>query len=241
MESRYIEDTDNEYKKLYGQMLFTIMSQFEEKFRTTNNFYIIQEGSSFNEDVNLLRGFQTSICNYFAQCKVIPTYDLNIVYDNLQEKFVDSTEVNEEELVNYEIRGYDLPTLAKRIELIDKNKVIVPTVKNVIRELDEDKNIISIKLIFDVGLNFANLETAKIKGLKFYDKNNQLVECEYVFEKNEITIKPVLKEVADETDTLAEKTIFPIRKITYAEESFIFDNNFIVNNVAVVPFIVVIK
>lgn len=106
-----------------------------------------------------------------------------MLYDNLQEKFVDSTEVNEEELVNYEIRGYDLPTLAKRIELIDKNKVIVPTVKNVIRELDEDKNIISIKLIFDVGLNFANLETAKIKGLKFYDKNNQLVECEYVFEK----------------------------------------------------------
>lgn len=237
----YIEDTDNEYKKLYGQMLFTIMSQFEEKFKTTNNFYIIQEGSSFNEDVNLLRGFQTSICNYFAQCKVIPTYDLNIVYDNLQEKFVGSTEVNEEDLVNYEIRGYDLPTLAKRIELIDKNKVIVPTVKNVIRELDEDKNIISIKLIFDIELNFANLETAKIKGLKFYDKNNQLVECEYVFEKNEITIKPVLKEVSDETGDTVEKTTFSIYKITYAEESFIFDNNFIVNNIVVVPFIVVIK
>ena len=128
-----------------------------------------------------------------------------------------------------------------KIELIDKNKVIVPTVKNVIRELDEDKNIISIKLIFDIELNFANLETAKIKGLKFYDKNNQLVECEYVFEKNEITIKPVLKEVSDETGDTVEKTTFSIYKITYAEESFIFDNNFIVNNIAVVPFIVVIK
>lgn len=237
----YIEDNNKEYKKLYGQMLFTIMSQFEENFKTTNNFYIIQEGSSFNEDVNLLRGFQSRICNYFAQCKVIPTYDLNIVYDTLQEKNVSPTEVNEEELVNYEIKGYDLPTLAKRIELIDKNKAIVPKVKNVIRELDEDKNIMSIKLIFDVGLNFAYLETTEINGLKFYDENNQLVECEYVFEKNGIIIKPVLKEGADGTDTLAEKTTFPIYKITYAEEAFIFDNNFIVNNVAVVPFIVVIK
>ena len=62
-----------------------------------------------------------------------------------------------------------------------------------------------------------------------------------MFEKNEITIKPVLKEVFDETGDTVEKTTFSIYKITYAEESFIFDNNFIVNNIAVVPFIVVIK
>ena len=50
-----------------------------------------------------------------------------------------------------------------------------------------------------------------------------------------------LKEVFDETGDTVEKTTFSICKITYAEESFIFDNNFIVNNIAVVPFIVVIK
>ena len=62
-----------------------------------------------------------------------------------------------------------------------------------------------------------------------------------MYKKKEKNIKQVKKYVTNSTANKVKKTTFSIYKITYAEESFIFDNNFIVNNIAVVPFIVVIK
>lgn len=234
-----IETTD-EYRKLYWQMLFTVMLQFEENFKTTDNFYIIQEGSSFVENIEQLRKIQSSICYFFAQCKVIPTYDLNMVYDKIQGEYISLKEVREENVNNYEIKGYDLEALAKRIKLVDQNKVIVPNIKNVIRELDEDKNTIGIRLIFDFELNFESLENIQINGLKFYNKNGQKIDCEYVFEKNEVIISPVLEKTAIEREILDNLT-FQIYEISYAQESFIYGNNFIINDVAVVPFSVVIQ
>lgn len=239
--------TKDNFSNVYSQMLYTFLSELDVKFLIENKIFYIQEGTDTIENSNILRKIQSSTCNYYNKCEIIPTYDLALIYDRINDRYLESDEIDLDNISELDILGIDYLRLSKRIYQFSINSYSAPTLKNTVKEYENNGSVVRIKLIFENVNIFDNYET--INGLKFYDLEGNEVELEYTIDHNEIIINLLKIEKVDEKSDvlldrmetiLEEKKYIELSKICYAQESFIYGNNLSSDRIGVIPFEVIL-
>lgn len=222
----------------YSQILFNLFSELEGLFSTTTDILVLQESSNFVQGSEQLRKVQNNVCSYFAKCKIITTYDLNVVVKK------GTNEIIEKENIKYtqdeiEIQGLNLDLLCDRIVTLSMDKNDVASVNNILQVYNDEKMVTSIKLIFNNNVRFDLKDTEKINGLEFFDENDELIELDYEFVDNQIIIflsEEVIQDEIVDDEKMGEVMIHKISRISYAQSNFIYDNNITVNGIAIHPF-----
>lgn len=218
----------------YSQVLFAVLSELVEKFASVQNILVMQESSSLEENIGQLRKVQMNMCRYFSKCKIVTTYDLNVVV----EKGTD-TILSKNDLATFdkeiEIKGLDYQLLAKRFVNLSKGKNTTEEVRNILQVYNDKKEVTSVKLIFNDDVLFDEVNAEKINGLKFFDENNEEIELKYEIMNNQIIIH-LVEEAHEVVDEKVETILHHISKIAYAQDSFIYDNNLSVKGIAICPF-----
>lgn len=226
---------------------FILFILIECKILIENKIFYIQEGTDTIENSNILRKIQSSTCNYYNKCEIIPTYDLALIYDRINDRYLESDEIDLDNISELDILGIDYLRLSKRIYQFSINSYSAPTLKNTVKEYENNGSVVRIKLIFENVNIFDNYET--INGLKFYDLEGNEVELEYTIDYNEIIINLLKIEKVDEKSDvlldrmgtiLEEKKYIELSKICYAQESFIYGNNLSSDRIGVIPFEVIL-
>lgn len=239
--------TKDNFSNVYSHMLYTFLSELDVKFLIENKIFYIQEGIDTIENSNILRKIQSSTCNYYNKCEIIPTYDLALIYDRINDRYLESDEIDLDNISELDILGIDYLRLSKRIYQFSINSYSAPTLKNTVKEYENNGSVVRIKLIFENVNIFDNYET--INGLKFYDLEGNEVELEYTIDYNEIIINLLKIEKVDEKSDvlldrmgtiLEEKKYIELSKICYAQESFIYGNNLSSDRIGVIPFEVIL-
>ncbi len=239
--------TKKNFLNVYSQMLYTFLSELDAKLLIENKIFYIQEGTNKVEDSNILRKIQSSTCNYYNKCEIIPTYDLALIYDKINDTYLEPDEIDLDNINELDILGMDYLRLSRRIYQFSINSYSAPTLKNTVKEYDESGNVVRIKLIFENVNIFDNYE--QINGLKFYDLEGNEVDLEYTIDHNEIIVNLLKIEKADEESdrlideiktTLEENKYIELSKICYAQESFIYGNNLSADKIGVIPFEVIL-
>ncbi len=210
------------FNNLYFQMLYTFVSDLEHEFNIVSDIYVLQAGSYEIEKIEDLRDVQSNIAKYFGKCTLIPTYDLN---------HLEAVKCDVEDAENVEIivQAIDLNLLIERIISYDNNHLKTPCLDNVVGIYNELDEITKYVLTF---ANVDNFDVIKdIKGLVFYDENNEVIELVYTIEENKIIIDLGIIDNLDETVTYANLT-----KVTYGNDQLIYDNNLTTEGIPVVPF-----
>ena len=244
----YNENSLYSFDTIYRDLLFNVMLQFEQYFESSERFYVLQESSNFISQSNILRNVQNNICNYYSQCQIIPTYDLCIVKDVISNKVVEHSDIDNNHLENYLVAGIEYDKLVDRILQNSFDDRIIPVLQNIVKSLDEDKNIINLRLIFNSSVEFTPIKDNRISGLSILDEDSNIIDAAIEIIDNEIIIDlSVEKEIIDGYNDLGEpiyKTIVEYLKpkyILYAQEEFIYNNNLFVEGIPVVPFSIVLK
>lgn len=222
----------------YSQILFNLFSELEGIFSTATNILVLQEASNFIEGSEQLRKIQNNVCSYFSKCKIITTYDLNVVVKKGTTEIVEKEDIKQYTQDELEIQGFHLDALCERIVLISMN-TNVASVCNILQIYNDTKDVTSIKLIFDNDVRFDIIDIEKIRGLEFFDENNEKITLEYTFVDNQIIIflseEMEMREAIEEEGSV-EVMIHKISRISYAQDDFIYDNNITVNGIAIHPF-----
>lgn len=229
-------DITSRFEFEYSQLVYTLFTEFERMYPTNSGIMVIQESSNFIRGTEKLRKVQSSICDYFTKCKIVTTYDLNIVVEKDTDKVITKELVSDYEQETLDIRGLDLELLANRIVFLSNEENKVATIHNVLQVYNEDKLITSIKLIFDNNVRFDRNDNEIISGLEFINEKGELIELKYEFVDNQIIIY-LTEEVPtyqEHTDTTVK--IYQISKIAYAQNDFIYDNNIYAFGIAINPF-----
>lgn len=252
---------DKSFKNIYSLMLYSLISDLDDKVRIVDQIFIIQTGSSFESNVSMLRTIQTSMTNYFNKCELVPTYDITLVFDKNSNNYLSSIEcanlIGLEDNICLEIHGIDFEKLVDRIYNSFVNKEQAPFLNDVVQEYDENGYVKSIKLIFK---NTETLELVEnIIGLEFIDENGNFVEIEYEIFNNEIIINLEKEQLGNEISNSAEESSSDLGEdisdisdisddkyiklscIRYAQDSFIYTNNLKNQEVGVIPFVIMIK
>lgn len=232
---------NNDFRNMFSMLVYSFMSELINKINFSNNVYFIQDSLSFDNYANILRKIQFNITSYFNKVEIIPTYDLCIFYDTIEQINIDSIDVTEENFENLELIGYDYVQLANRIFNFDYKNFSAPCLDHVVQEYDNENNLTSIKLIFDNVEFFSKIK--EIVGLKFYDQNNSLLDVNYSIANNEIII---YLELVIENEDLVENEESDINNvtiayITYGFDKILYNNNLFYLGIPVIPFDVTIK
>lgn len=231
-----IQDNSSRFEFEYSQIIYTLFTEFERMFPSNSGIMVLQESSNFIEGTEKLRKAQINICDYFSNCKVVTTYDLNIIVEKASNKIVTHKEVSNYERDSLEIKGLDLELLASRIVALTDIENKVATIHNVLQVYNEEKQIISIKLIFDYNVRFDRVDNEEITGLEFTNEKGEVIDLEYEFIDNQIIIYLTEIMVTNEIQEELITTIHQISKISYAQKDFIYDNNISAFGIAINPF-----
>lgn len=121
--------TKDNFSNVYSQMLYTFLSELDVKFLIENKIFYIQEGTDTIENSNILRKIQSSTCNYYNKCEIIPTYDLPLIYDRINDRYLESDEIDLDNISELDILGIDYLRLSKRIYQFSINSYSAPTLK----------------------------------------------------------------------------------------------------------------
>lgn len=232
-----IQDNAGRFEFEYSQLLYTLFTEFERMFPSNSGVMVLQESSNFIKKTEKLRKAQSNVCDYFAKCKVVTTYDLNIVVEKISNTVITHEEVSNYAQDSLEINGLDLELLANRIVALTNEGNKVATIHNVLQVYNDEKQITSIKLIFDHTVRFDRTNNEITNGLEFTNEKGELIELKYEFIDNQIVI--YLTEVMEKIDEMQEESIVMIHqisKIAYAQNDFIYDNNIYAFGIAIDPF-----
>lgn len=219
------------YANNYHRLIQMLVSDYYLYFGSNLDFVIIQTDSSTNDSINTgtLRILQNKPYFEYQYCKIIPTYDLNIIdFDN-----------NTTDPV-YIPRALDLDALFERINSVLFDSAIVSGLGNVIFDINDDEIVDKIlieisktKKIY-VKNNYENFQTTGIHGLNVYyrDDSNVLVKLDDLIPtilENRIVINLAYSAVEVDEDGIETEVIKYLDKsrivITYA-----YDSNAVVNN-----------
>ncbi|MCM1259520.1 MAG: hypothetical protein NC182_01075 [Prevotella sp.] len=236
-----IDTGGQSFEKIYSQMFYDLMSDFQTRFPFTKKIMVLQEGSNFITGSERLRKVQSDICKYYNRCILVPTYDLNhIVNQSTEDEILTDDIITTEDWVE-KVDGYNTEQLIKRVFKLLKNENELPMLNNVLQIYNSDKKVTHLKLIFN--FEFTGQTQDSIEGLVFYDKDLKPVDVKYRLVNNEIIIElETIKYVPNETDvaeSLTYETVAEyqqIYKIAYAQSDFIYHSNLKLNGIAVVPF-----
>ena len=229
------------FEKIYSQMFYDLMSDFQNRFPFTKKIMVLQEGSNFITGSERLRKVQSDISKYYNRCILVPTYDLNhIVTQSIEDKIL-TDDVAPTEYDVEKVDGYNTEQLIKRVFKLLGSENELPILNNVLQIYNSDKKVTHLKLIFN--FEFTNQTQDSIEGLVFYDKDLKPVDVKYRLSNNEIIIElETVKYIPSGTDALESLTYETVAeyqqiyKIAYAQSDFIYYSNLKLNGIAVVPF-----
>lgn len=241
---------ENEFNNLYFQMLYNFVSELESTFEVEEKIMIIQSHADYIDNLEQLRLIQSNVSNIYNNCEIVPTYDLTLVYDKIENEYIDKTN-GQELLTDLEIHGFDIEKLATRIYNVSNNIISVPSLINCVQVYNDDKEIIEIRLIFNNIKEFKNYDT--IEGLELYDLDGNLVEdIEYEISNNEIIInltKTILGSVEDDKELESDSSnnyeekivLIEVSKVCYAFGNFNYFCNLETEDIVVDPFEIILK
>lgn len=231
-----INEKSGRFEFEYSQLAYTLFTEFERMYPTNKGIMVIQESSNFIKGTEKLRKAQSNVCDYFAKCKIVTTYDLNIVVEKDTDKVVTKELVSTYQQEELEIKGLDLELLADRIFNLSNEGNTVATIHNILQVYNEEKQITSIKLIFDNTVYFDRNDKETVNGLEFINEKGELIELEYEFMDNQIIIHLTEEIFLDENQEESIIKIHQISNIAYAQNDFIYDNNIYASGIAINPF-----
>lgn len=229
------------FEKIYSQMFYDLMSDFQNRFPFTKKIMVLQEGSNFVIGSERLRKVQSDISKYYNRCILVPTYDLNHVITQIVENKILTDGVENIEDDVEKVDGYKTEQLIKRVLKLLGNENELPILNNVLQIYNSDKKVTQLKLIFN--FEFTGQTQDLIEGLIFYDKDLKPIDVKYRLVNNEIIIElETIKYMPNESEaeeSLTYETVVEyqeIYKIAYAQSHFIYHSNLKLNGIAVVPF-----
>lgn len=236
-----VDTSGQSFEKIYSQMFYDLMSDFQHRFPFTKKIMVLQEGSNLITGSERLRKVQSDISKYYNRCILVPTYDLNhIVTEPIDYNTSTDAAITAEDNIE-KVDGYHTEQLIQRVFQLLGNENELPILKNVLQIYNSDKKVTHLKLIFN--FEFTGQTQDSIEGLLFYDKDLKPVDVNYRLVNNEIIIElETIKYVPSGTDeaesatyeTMAEYQ--QIYKIAYAQSNFIYYSNLKLNGIAVAPF-----
>lgn len=239
--------SSNEFRNIYSLQLYTLIGDLIHDFNLSNNVYILQDSLHNCDNISLLRSIQSNITNYYDMTSIVPTYDLNLFFDENKDEIVNefTDETIYEELT---LLGYDYEKLINRIYNFDRNEIEATKLDHVVQEYDDKKNIISIKLIFENDIYTRNSD--EIIGIIFKDENGEIVELKYEIIDNELIINLLDVTNKDENEDIEtfkdiedveEQKYIKLSYISYANNNVIYNSNLFSSNNPVIPFEVYLK
>ena len=236
-----VDTSGQSFEKIYSQMFYDLMSDFQHRFPFTKKIMVLQEGSNLITGSERLRKVQSDISKYYNRCILVPTYDLNhIVTEPIDYNTSTDAAITAEENIE-KVDGYHTEQLIQRVFQLLGNENELPILKNVLQIYNSDKKVTHLKLIFN--FEFTSQAQDSIEGLLFYDKDLKPVDVNYRLVNNEIIIElETIKYVpsgTDEAESATYETIAEyqqIYKIAYAQSNFIYYSNLKLNGIAVAPF-----
>ncbi len=223
----------------YNKLIFALFSQFEKNYNCINSFLIIQESSNFYNGSEKLRKIQSNICNYFSKCKIVTTYDLDVVLKKDSGDIIEKNNINNYEREEMQIVGLNLDLICERIVLLSSNKVKVPSITNIVKVYNNEKDVISIKIIFNESIRFNEINSENSIGIEIYDINDNLIDLKYEFYNNEVIIdlsEDLIYDTITFEDMEQATVIHKISKISYAQYDFIYECNIVANGIPIIPF-----
>lgn len=240
---------NNEFDKLYFQMLYNFIGELDDDFLVEEKIMLIQAHADVKSNLQKLRLIQTNVSNIYNDCEIIPTYDLTLVYDVNESKYI-SKKDNPVSLENLEIHDFDIQKLVTRIYNVSNDIIKIPSITNCVQIYNDDKEVVQIRLIFNNVIEF--IKHPSIIGLEFYDfEGNLLDDVEYSFSNNELIInleKKVLVpndiydvELEEKTSFTEEVILIEIGKICYAYSSFNYFCNLETSETVIDPFEVLLN
>lgn len=198
------------YEKAYAIMLNLLTNYFCDAFGENVKKVFIQSESSTIESIEILRTHQMNNSYYFSNTYLIPTYDLNVLYDEeLNENNI--VEIDENKLIDRIIKvvydgvrpsGYSkLVSLYNEKEELTKVSIYISNTDYLMCDISD------ADYIAENGLKF----------LKIYDVNNNLIDLDYVINNNVIEIDLEIKDIISEDvkDVPLEKQYYQISRIEY--------------------------
>lgn len=253
---------NDDYYELYYYMLYNFVDEIESKIVIEEKILLLQAYADVIENLEKLRDAQAKVSKFYNICEIIPTYDLTLVYDLVNEEYV-SNKMDFNSIEDFRIDGIDFEKLAKRVCNVSNGITKIPELINVVQVYNDKKEAVEIKLVFENVESFV--DEFVINGLCFYDSENNLIEdVEYKIEENEIIINlettilvPADKEDSGESENInaddnlpeledgvemIEKIVYlDIVKISYAYINFNYFCNLKTNDIVVVPFEIILN
>lgn len=221
----------NFFKNIYSLQLYTFMGELIHEFNIADNIFILQDSINQHENISLLRTIQSNITNYYNVTSIVPTYDVNVFYDIENDIITSDFNLIEGE---FTIAGYNYDKLSDRINKFNINNSSATKLDHIVQEYDENKNMITVKLIFEDTLD--QNEEQIINGLKFVDNNKEFIDLSYTINDNELIVDLIISEEDDEEINVAD-----LKYIYYAQDIKIYDNNLFSSGIPVVPFEIKLK
>lgn len=220
-----------DYSLVYSILINFLTNYFCDTFGENIKKVFVQNPTSENEKINELRSHQMIMSYYFSNSYLIPTYDLNVKYDEeLEKNFI--VEIDQTKLIK---RIIDIVFEGKR-----------PSGYSKLVSLYNDKGELT-----KISIYISNTDKLICKEMNFlniYDNEGNLIELNYVIKNNVIEIDleiPVLEEeVVDVQD--GNENIEPIEKQYYQISRIEYEalkekgGNWLYNeeNIPVLPFII---
>ncbi len=203
---------------------------YENSFLVENRIFYLQEGTNQVANAAILRLIQSNTCNYYNRFEIVPTYDLAVVYDSVNDKYLEAYEIDSENLANLQILGLDYMKVCRRLYQFSINAHHAPMLNNAVKEYDSTDAQVRIRLVFTNVNSFDKYDI--IQGLKFYD-----------IEGEEVAVETDQVSILDDTisSPSEELTYIKLSKICYAQDSFIYGNNLSANQIGVIPFEIILN
>lgn len=225
----------NEFEKLYFQMFYNFIDELKKQYKIEEKIIIIEAWSSFEKNFEKLRLCQTNASNIYNYCEIIPTYDLTLVYDNVNNEYISDNNFIDE-FSNLEVHGVDVSKLVSRIYDISRSRVTTVSIENYVEVTNNNEEVTQIRLIFNNTTDFKVVDL--VIGLNFYDLNDNLIEnIEYEIINNEIVINLENSNFIKKEDDI---DVVNIRKICYAYDSFNYFCNLGTYDIVVNPFEIIL-
>ena len=220
----------NYFRNIYSLQLYTFIGELIHEFNIADNIFILQDSINYHENINLLRAIQSDITNYYNVTSIVPTYDLNVFYD-IENDIIISDLIDIKGA--FTVAGYNYDKLSDRINKFNINNYSATKLDHIVQEYDENKNMITVKLIFEDTLDYS--EEQIVNGLKFVDDNKEFVNLSYIINDNELIIDLIISDEDEEIKVVDLKYIY------YAQDIEIYHNNLFSSDVPVVPFEIKLK
>lgn len=173
---------NEKYFNIYGILLNVLTNYFCDSYGENTSIVFIQSENSNNEIDEKLRKEQIKNSYYFNNTILIPTYDLNVTYN--------------EELEEYELTNIDTETLLKRITSVLYDDSKISGYSKLIMHKNEKNEITDIIITIsntDKLVVTPNGDLNELTVLEIYDEAGELIDIDYQISGNRIIIN-LLKE-----------------------------------------------